>query len=468
MAEQKVRASLIEMFRRFIPLMTKDKAEHVYWNGEDNLYPNEIETVIINSPTAKRAAKLMSKYIGGAGVLDASTEQLARYADLPYVNEKKGYKITDIIRIASENIAYQYGVFFHVQYGVNENGELYQKSLDVLEYNKCRLGKEDDEENAGKIFYHDFSAKEKFGGKKKEKAWFYPYNPNKDVVIAQIKADAKKSNATDLAQAIKSYKGQVFYLNLSPQFKYALSPFDAVYNDCDTEYRMGLYRNTETRSGFMGKVLVLTQGLDEESEKKINNDLSEWMGSESGNSMMRVNLDSTDDLSKVMIVQQFKPQYDDKLFVETTKTINKNILGQANSIPEPMVSASDSALFGTSSDTYREMKLFYSEQTEEEREKLQETLTYLGFPVIIEPIVKVESAATSDKQADAQAELKGSVGGVTALLELQKSVSEGFTSEGAAVAIIETIYGIDTETALKMVGKPIDAPITEEKPTTDV
>lgn len=387
MADSKVRASLIEMFRRFIPLMTKDKAEHVYWNGEDNLYPNEIEAVITNSPTAKRAAKIMSKYIGGSGVLDAKAGQLAKYASLPFVNEKKGYKITDIIRLASENISYQYGVFFHIHYGINDNGELYQKTIDVLEYSRCRLGKEDDEDNDGKIFYHDFCTKDKFGGKKKEKAWFYPYNPNKDVVIAQIKADAKKRNATDLESSLKSYRGQVFYMNLS-QFRYALSPFDAVYNDCDTEYRMQLYRNTQTRSGFLGKVAVVTQGLDEETAKTVKDDLSEWLGSENSGSLYHLDVDQADDITKVIYVNQLKPQYDDKLFVETDKTIRRNILGAANNLPEQMVSASDNALFGTTDGLFVEMKLFYSEQTEEEREKLQETLSYLGFPVIIEPIIK--------------------------------------------------------------------------------
>jgi len=58
------------------------------------------------------------------------------------------------------------------------------------------------------------------------------------------------------------------------------------------------------------------------------------------------------------------------------------------------------------------------------------------------------------KKREAQAMLKGSVGGVTALLELQKSVSEGTTDRGAAIAILEEIYGVDTATAERMLGTP--------------
>lgn len=41
-----------------------------------------------------------------------------------------------------------------------------------------------------------------------------------------------------------------------------------------------------------------------------------------------------------------------------------------NNIPEPLVNASDGALFGTSGETYSEMKKFYSEQNDEEREAI--------------------------------------------------------------------------------------------------
>ena len=55
---------------------------------------------------------------------------------------------------------------------------------------------------------------------------------------------------------------------------------------------------------------------------------------------------------------------------------------------------------------------------------------------------------------EAQATLKGSVGGVTALLAIQTAVGAGTTDLEAAVVIIEEIYGIEKETARKMLGTP--------------
>jgi len=388
MSENKsVRATLIEMFTRKTPVSKEDNTE-VYWNGEDNLYPYDIEAVVSNSPTAKRASTLMAKFIAGAGVVNPQTGLIYKYSELQFVNAKKAYKITDVIRIASQNIAKQNGVFFHVSYGIDENGNVSQNKIDILDYRRCRQAKEDDEMNVGKIFYKDYSQKTtSYGRKKVDFKWYYPYNPDTSVVLTQIKADAKKGDSLEVA--IKKYRGQVFYLNLTPEYKYALSKFDAVYNDCDTEYRMGLYTNTQTRSGFLGKVCILTSGLDAEASKDVDKQIGEWLGGEDSGNIWSTHFEAGADLSTVLRIDQLKPQLDDKLFVETDKRMRRNIMGAANNIPEALISAADGALFGTNADTYQQMKLFYAEQVEEEQEKLAETLTYLGFPVVIEPIAKV-------------------------------------------------------------------------------
>lgn len=385
----KVRASIVELFKRTVKVV-KGKGENIYWNGDDNLYPNEIERVINNSPTAFRCARLMAKYIGGAGVSDGAGG-IKPYLELPVVNPKKHYRITDIISLASRSIAYQYGVFFHVGYGIDENGKIKPVTLDVLDYAKCRISQEDTEENKGKIYFKDYEKKTVFSTQNGEE-WFYPFNPNEDVVMAQINRDSNKK--PDLAEAIKQYRGQVLYLSLNPEFIYAQSPVDSVFNDADTEFRISIYNNKQTRSGFLGKTAVLTQGLDEEKVEDVKKDLANFLGAEDSDNIYHMDVSNVDDLDSVLKFIQLKPQFDDKLFTETKKTIRENIMGAFNNVPEPLIMAGAGAMFGTSGETYREMKLFYSEQTEEEREKLQETLAHLGFPVIIEPVVKKDEIKT--------------------------------------------------------------------------
>lgn len=374
-----VRAKLIELYNRVVKVNVKD--DSIYHNGENNLYPNEIERVINNSPTASRAAKIMTKFVLGAGVPPEMDVM---------INSKTKAKLSSVAAAGASDISYQYGVFFWRSFGIDDQGEIKPNRIEVLEYCKCRTSKEDDEENEGKVFYKDYEAKKNVGGKKDEKQWFWPFSDDKHVILTQIKADAKNSNATTIDEMIKNYRGQVYYLNLTPRYKYALSPVDSVFNEADTEFRMSVYDNTQSRLGFVGKTAVITQGLDDEASAQVEKDVKNWLGAENASNMLYLDVEQADDLDQVIKVLQLKPQFDDKLFENKKNHARKAILGAFNNIPEPLFMAGDT-LFGTSGDTYREMKLFYSEQTEHERLALQECLKLLGFPCELKPLVEPQT-----------------------------------------------------------------------------
>lgn len=459
------RAKIHEMWKRATPVV-EDKDSHidVYWNGDDNMYPYEVERVINNSPTASRAANLMAKYISGKGLTDPNQNVV--------VNETKNYKLTDILNIAAKDMAYQGGSWIHVGYGLDEvTGDVVPKTLDIIEYVECRKAKEDDDDNDGKITVYNYctDTKKSFNNtsEKKEKKWYYPYNSNPKVIKAQILKDAEgkvednEDSDAYYIEAIQHYRGQIFYLNLTPRYKYALSPIDSVYNDADSEARVSVYTNTQVRKGFLGKTVAVTQGLDEEQVDEVGKDLATFLGSENSGDMYHLDVNQTDNIDNTLKFIQLKAQFDDKLFTETDNRIRRNILGAFNNIPEPLVLAGSGALFGTSGEAYEQMKLFYSEQTEEERMTLQRVINMLGFPCEIEPMVKPpDEAEETSGDEQAQATLKGSVGGVTAIIELQKSVSGGFTTENAAISILQNLYGFTDEQAKSMIGKPIN---TEEQ-----
>jgi len=457
----KVRATLIEMFQRIISI-NEDKEGKVYWNGEDNLYPYEIEGVISNSPTAVRASKILGKFISGKG--------LTREEQDVIVNPKKNYKLSRLAYIKAQSFSKQGGSWDHIGYGLTDDLlSVIPKTLDILDYPKCRFEKEDDSGNKGMIVYKDFKEKKSTFGKSKKEIKFYPFNKDPDVVIAQIKADYLDRNpdadldTVTLQEMLPYYRGQVFYDNLTPEYKYALSPFDAVYNHCDTEYRLGLYTNEQWRSGLIGKIAVLTQGLDEETAKKIQEDVANWLGAGNSQGVYQLDVAQTDNLDNVLKIVRVDAQFNEKLFTETKNWLEKSILGQANNLPTVLFIAGDGALFGTSGEMYEQAKLFYSEQTEDERWHLSETLTYLGFPCEIEPMVKKETevVVTGDTQQNvseetlqAQATLKGSVGGVQGILGIQQSVSQGLTDFESAMSILTLIYGFTKNEASALLGQP--------------
>lgn len=65
-----------------------------------------------------------------------------------------------------------------------------------------------------------------------------------------------------------------------------------------------------------------------------------------------------------------------------------------------------------------------------------------------------EPVELTDETAKAQAQLKGSVGGVSALLEIQKSYGDGLTDYESAIAMLDIIFGYDRATAVRLLGEP--------------
>jgi len=64
------------------------------------------------------------------------------------------------------------------------------------------------------------------------------------------------------------------------------------------------------------------------------------------------------------------------------------------------------------------------------------------------------SPQIDQKRLEAQASLKGTVGGVQGILEIQRSVSTGITDRDAAIALLVEIYGFTTEQASNIIGNP--------------
>lgn len=378
----KIRANLIELYSRSISV-NKSDTKKIYSNGEGNLYPYEIERVINNSPTATLVCGMMSKFISGKGV---ENDRI--------VNSKKQYYLSDIVDIMADDLAPQNGCFIWVGYGFNENAEPFQQKLDILDYSNSRISKEDDNEYPGKVYLKDYQKTNVFWQRDSgADTWYYPYNPSKDIVIAQMKADAraglklKKDDDVTIEQMVKHYRGQVSYLNLTPKYKYALSKFDSVFNDCDTEFRLSLYTNREMRTGFLGKLIAITQGLDEKQIESIDDDFGKLFGAENTGNMLHLQANAGADLSQVLKLEQVKPMVDDKLLNESEKRIKRNILGAGDNVPEGLIYSPD-GIFGDSGGKYIEMKEFYQEQTLKTRSKIEKHLKKLGFETKIIPLIE--------------------------------------------------------------------------------
>lgn len=57
-----------------------------------------------------------------------------------------------------------------------------------------------------------------------------------------------------------------------------------------------------------------------------------------------------------------------------------------------------------------------------------------------------------DREAEARAQLKGSVGGVQGIIQIQTSVAQGLTDRGSAIALLELIFGFSNSDATRLLG----------------
>ena len=361
-----IRTQLVELWSRLTPYK---KSDQVFSNGENNQYPNEIEAVVMNSPTASRAKKIFSKYIFGGGLAAENPE------------------LSKTVKAVCNDVALQYGSWIHVSYKIDPaSGNIVPAGVKSLNYLNCRIDKPDDNDNSGRIRYKDFSK-----GKYQSKwHWYYPFSNDQNVIKAQILADgklAKKTSDISIIEALPYYRGQVYYLNLTPEYTYAISPFDPVYNDCDTEYRMSLYSNTMTREGFLGKMAVILNNLDEETSSDVKRDIQNWLGADKSGGAYVLEMVGAGDLENIMKIVNVPSQYNDDMFVNTEKRIRRNILGAANNVPEGLIFSNESGgLFAAGGEQFREMKRFYSEQTRGERDEVEAAFKEIGFPIKLIPL----------------------------------------------------------------------------------
>jgi len=348
-------ASFIELFNREIkPVGESD----IYNNDEDNLYPNRVELVERNSVTALACSNKLKAFITGLGFVNNDFNELV-------VNPKKNIKGYQFLNMVSNSIGTHRGVWVHVNYSIN--GDI--TTLDVLPYKKCRQAKEDSDGNLGKIYYGDWSKKKKID-EKEDKTWFYPFN--RDNYLQQMLKDAelKGIDPTDLEAVVKNYRGQVYFLNLDDFEVYPYAWVHSVYNDADTEYRYILYRNTNYRTGFIGKTMIIPNGLDEESRQEFDGAVKKWLGVENTSGVFVINpKEAFEDPSKVIHTISLKGTYDSKQFENDEKAIENKIRKAYLSIPKILIDPEDS-FFGSSGESFKEAIKYYNSETKHIRERI--------------------------------------------------------------------------------------------------
>lgn len=422
----------------------KDLRTEVFNFGIDNAFPSMVEALVNMSVTSKTCVDRVTKAIYGGSFGE----------DGDVVVNSKGESLNEVLRIAAREYATHNNLYIHLGY----DGNFDYKAINIIPVTTARLGKDDDKGYSGKFILYDNWDKSK--GKKIMSDSFQEvdrFNTTEGVVKGQVES----------AGYLSDYNGQLIHIKKDSAYVYSLTDLNPVLSEALLEANSQTFRSRGAEKGFLNTKILSVQPFATDTDRKdFRKELNGVRGADNSSEVVLLEAtQQTEDLSKQIKIDDLSSPYNDKLFEYSDSQAEKNIC-KAFSVPLMLVNPSDNSLFGNSGEVLKEAKKQLYESRSEDRNQLEEAFVYImeNFtkPVsgleIINPFEEIAEAideeAPKDANAEAQAQLRGSVGGVTALLAIQQSVALGTTTKESGVSMIVNIYGFDEDTAAEMLGDP--------------
>jgi hypothetical protein len=418
----------------------------------DNAYPQRVVDIVNGSGVAKTCVDIFFKFINGSGFVDAALG--SRIVD--------GGKMTadKLLRRNVKDFAWIGGFAVHFNYDINGN----KTTVNAIPFAHCRIAIDDDKNPVKIAVYPDWNREVKKRIEKKEIDFIDLFNPDPEKVKQEI----------EIAGGIENYKGQVYYHGADGELVYPLAYYDSELEDVETDSQIKLFKYRNISGSFMASHMFVRYGQSEGKDKDgedgdLVDGLKSFQGADNFNRIMLIDVDTPEQKPELL---PFNHQNNDKLF-EYHETSTQNNIRKVFTIPTIFLDAIAGSL-GMSKEL-DEAVTFYNRMTQDERAVIEETYAYL-FGDIITGSFKIKQltmqamstdpsadadAETAAKIADAQSVLRGSVGGVTALITLQQSISAGTTSVDAGVAMLREIYGFTNEVAREMLQGVEEQPLID-------
>lgn len=429
----------------------KDKRNECFNFGKDNAYPSLIEALVNISVTTKTCIDRVAKAIYGN-----SFGELGKI-----IVNSKGQTLNEVLRIAGREYAKHNNCYLQVSY----DGNFDFKAIVVVPVSFVRLGKDDDKGYSGKyIIYNNWDKTRMSKIMTANFVLINRFNPKPEVIKKQIES----------VKGIENYNGQLIHVKKDEAFVYSLSDLNSVMSEALLESNSQTFRSRGSEKGFLNTKLLTTQPFaSDEDRRDFKKELNGVRGADNSSEVVLLEASQqTDDLSKQLKIDDLSSPYNDKLFEYSDKQAEKNIC-KAFSVPLVLVDTTDGSSFGDSGGKLREAKIQIYESREEDRDQLEEVFSMImkkfqkpveGLKIINpyeEAVDEVEEEAPKNANAEAQAVLRGSVGGVTALLQIATSVAQKLITVGQGVSMVVNIYGFTKEIAKEMLEETIVETNTE-------
>lgn len=344
-------------------IVVKDsKVDFIQKYDVDNKYPQRVRDIIRASGTASNCTEKYAKFINGKG-----------FKDLTFYKSKVNRKqqtVDSILRQTTSDFSEYRGFALHA----NFNALLQVNEVNFVPFENCRLGLASRSGYVPTIaLYDDWACKKESKILKDNVAFIDRWNPDPEVLLAQITA----------AGGLENYKGQVMYFSLGGDDAYPLSIIDPVLEDVISDAGLKTFRYRNTTTAFLASHII-EYPQEFESEEDRESALESWkqfQGTNNANKMLVLEKKSADSLG--VTVTKLEAADIDKMF-NTTNTTCKSSIIERFGIPPILANMLVPGKLAASSE-YRDAYQIYNSNTLDERkifeEKFKEVFSRYRNPI---------------------------------------------------------------------------------------
>lgn len=248
------------------------------------------------------------------------------------------------------------------------------------------------------------------------------------------------------------------YQNLTDgQYTYSLPSYIGSANWLDLDGNISEYhRNYLNNSISSSMILSYPRILTPEQVANLMKNMTKKKGPDGAGTVTVIMAPSPEDMPTITTVNS---STNSEQFLHTSEQLQTNICF-AHGINPSLLGMKVNSNLGSGNELAQAASLFSDDIVEPMRVEFKEfwdgfiaALGASGELMFGDPAKESTPvvAEAEDKQAIAQAELKGSVGGVQALLGVQTAFAAGTLPREAAIAILELIFGFTTEQAERVI-----------------
>jgi len=412
-------------------------ADRIIPYDRDNLYPNKVKSIAARSGTTSSAIGTLSAFISGEGFAGMDTK----------VN-REGQTLWDILRFVSDSKAMFKGYALHFNY--NLLGQIIE--INPINFEFVRWSK-----NLNTFIVNpDWHRR----NRRKEEVEYNPFNPSN--VINEI---------NDCPGSIADYKGQLYYWIPNISDWYTTCNWDAVLDDAQFEAEAKLYSLSSIQNDYsLAGIVSYPKNITDAGEiSELKAELKDDSGSGNAGGIRVIGAMPSENLAGWKWFTPISRNNIDGLHTNQIERAKFNIYAAFRQ-PPILNGVATGGMFNQES--FADAFNYYNSQTETERKEVEKQLTkilgFSAFPVKEVNIVPKKFSAKKeqlttleiqqksiDTRETAQANLRGTVGGVEGILGIQTGVSTGTTTRESAIAILIEIYGFSEDVAIKIVGSPV-------------